>query len=124
VCVRNLANYSFLLAILIGIAIAVVISWRWNTNSAKSRLKGFARPPGLPIIGHIFTPRICPAEKLRKWSLKYGSVYQIQVGGQHVLVVNNASAAKIMLEQNSSATKSRPTGWTYHKVRPILPFCN
>lgn len=81
-----------------------------------TRLAGFAGPPGLPIIGNIYDIRYNAAEQYRKWSEKYGAVYQIQLGNIPVLVVNSAASAKEIFGNHSQALSSRPVFYTFHKV--------
>jgi 3-hydroxyphenylacetate 6-hydroxylase len=89
---------------------------RWS-----ARVPGFGGPPGKPIVGNLWQIRQKDApEQYRQWAKKYGPVYQIQLGNIPVLVVNAAAAAKVIFNQNSHATSSRPEFYTFHKVSPKL----
>ncbi|KAJ5833659.1 cytochrome P450 phenylacetate hydroxylase [Penicillium riverlandense] len=83
---------------------------------ASARIPGLKGPQGLPIIGNLAQIRKNAAEQYRKWSKKYGPVYQIQLGNVPIVVVNSAAAAKILWGQNSQALSSRPEFYTFHKI--------
>lgn len=82
----------------------------------QARIPGFKGPPGLPIVGNIHQIRSNAADQYRKWSSKYGPVYQIMLGNVPVIVVNSAASAKVIFGQNSQALSSRPEFYTFHKV--------
>ncbi|CAN6667543.1 hypothetical protein TRVA0_039S01024 [Trichomonascus vanleenenianus] len=82
----------------------------------QARIKGFSGPTNWPIIGNLWAFRFNAAETYRKWSEKYGPVYQIQLGNIPVIVVNTAEYASKVFITNSHATISRPTFYTFHKV--------
>ncbi|KAH8805371.1 3-hydroxyphenylacetate 6-hydroxylase [Xylogone sp. PMI_703] len=85
---------------------------RWSIRIPK-----FKGPQGLPIVGNLWQIRGKDApEQYRLWSKKYGPVYQIQLGNIPVIVVNSAAAAKVIFNQNSHATSSRPEFYTFHKI--------
>ncbi|KAI1944733.1 hypothetical protein LOZ57_004746 [Ophidiomyces ophidiicola] len=83
---------------------------------AAARVPGFDGPKGLPLIGNLAQIRVNAAEQYRKWSKKYGPVYQIQLGNIPVIIVNSAAAAKVLFGQNAQALSSRPEFYTFHKV--------
>ena len=84
---------------------------------AVARIPKFGGPRGLVIVGNLWDIRNRDApEVYRKWSLKHGPVYQIQLGHIPILIINTAAAARAILIQNSHATASRPEFYTFHKV--------
>jgi 3-hydroxyphenylacetate 6-hydroxylase len=83
---------------------------------SQARIHGFTGPTGLPMIGNLWDIRTNAAEQYRKWSKKYGPVYQIMLGNVPVIVVNNAASARVIFGQNSQALASRPEFYTFHKV--------
>ncbi|EER28194.1 hypothetical protein D8B26_006870 [Coccidioides posadasii str. Silveira] len=83
---------------------------------AAARVPGFKGPKGFPLIGNLAQIRVNAAEQYRRWSKKYGPVYQIQLGNIPVIVVNSAAAAKVLFGQNAQALSSRPEFYTFHKV--------
>lgn len=88
----------------------------------SQNLPGFAIPPVLPLIGNLHQIRSNAAQQYRRWSEKYGAVYQIRLGNHPVLVVNSAAGAKVIFGHNSQAVASRPELYTFHKVfLPIGP---
>ncbi|KAH7551598.1 DNAhypothetical proteindirected RNA polymerase mitochondrial precursor [Bipolaris maydis] len=80
------------------------------------RIKGFSGPRNWPLVGNIPDIKYNAAEKYREWSKQFGAVYQIQLGNEPVIVVNNAEAARKLFGGNSQALSSRPVFWTFHKV--------
>lgn len=96
----------------------ILILWTeyWR---CKARLRGFPGPTGLPVIGNIYDIRINAAEQYRKWSKKFGPVFQIQLGNIPVLVVNSAASAKEIFGNHAQALSSRPVFYTFHKVDAV-----
>ncbi|KAK7743262.1 hypothetical protein SLS53_004347 [Cytospora paraplurivora] len=81
-----------------------------------ARVPGMRGPPGLPLIGNLWSIRSGAAAKYYEWSKKYGDVYQVQMGNVPVVVVNSAKAAKQLWVGQSQALSSRPITYTFHKV--------
>ncbi|XDG05335.1 hypothetical protein ABKA04_004950 [Annulohypoxylon sp. FPYF3050] len=82
----------------------------------RSRIKNLPGPRGWPIVGNLFQNRdVIPAEIYRKWSFKYGPVFQIQLGNTTAVVINSAQAAKQLFLGQSHAMNSRPTFYVFHK---------
>lgn len=86
--------------------------YRWSI-----RVKGIPGPRGLPIVGnlHQIGKKVIPPEQYRLWSLKYGPVFQIQLGNKPILVINSAAAAKDLLIKESGSLNSRPLFYVFHK---------
>lgn len=82
-----------------------------------ARVPGMKGPPGLPLIGNLWSIRSNAAAKYYEWSKKYGDVYQVQLGNVPVVVVNSAKATKQLWVGQSQALSSRPITYTFHKVR-------
>lgn len=80
------------------------------------RIKGLGGPSGLPVVGNIHQIRTNAAEQYRRWSKRFGPVYQIMLGNVPVVVVNSAKAAREIFGVNSQALSSRPEFYTFHKV--------
>jgi hypothetical protein len=59
-------------------------------------------------------------ETYRKWSKKYGPVFQIMLGNEPVVVVNSAKAAHETFLSQGTAMSSRPMFYTFHKVNHLL----
>ncbi|KAF2159022.1 hypothetical protein M409DRAFT_30557 [Zasmidium cellare ATCC 36951] len=85
--------------------------FRWRAENP-----GFNGPRGLPIAGNLLQLQVNAPEILRRWSEKYGDVYQIQLGNTPVLVVNTAAAAKELFAHQGHALNSRPTFYTFYKI--------
>lgn len=103
---------AVLIPVLIGIGFLAV----YEAVRFSQRIPNFGGPSGYPIWGNIPQIRENAAEKYRQWSLKYGPVYQVQLGNIPVLVVNSAEKAKEVFLTNSRATSDRPMFHTFHKV--------
>ena len=97
----------------------ILINELIRNNVRIPQLKG---PRGLPLIGNLYQIRVNAAEQYRKWSKKYGGVYQIQLGNIPIVVVNTAEAAKVLFGQHAQALSSRPEFYTFHKVSFRLAF--
>jgi 3-hydroxyphenylacetate 6-hydroxylase len=82
----------------------------------QARVPGMPGPPGLPLIGNLWSIRTNAAAQYREWSKRYGDVYQVQMGNIPVVVVNSAKAAKDLWVGQSQALASRPVLYTFHKV--------
>lgn len=80
-----------------------------------ARVPGMKGPPGLPLIGNLWSIRSDAAAQYYEWSKKYGDVYQVQMGNVPVVVVNSAKAAKQLWA--GQVLSSRPVTYTFHKVR-------
>lgn len=83
----------------------------------SARVRGMKGPPGLPLIGNMWSIRTNAAAQYYEWSKEYGDVYQVQIGNVPVVVVNSAKAAKQLWVGQSQALSSRPVTYTFHKVR-------
>ncbi len=85
---------------------------------ARARVSGISGPRGLPVFGNLHQLKIAwdPAEKLREWGKEYGSVYQIMIGNEPVVVFNSMDAAKDVFIGQGGALVDRPQFYTFHKV--------
>ncbi|KAI1407142.1 cytochrome P450 [Hypoxylon sp. FL1857] len=85
-------------------------------NRYRSRIKDLPGPRGWPVVGNLFQHRdVIPAETYRRWSLKYGPVFQVQLGNTTAVVINSTRAAKQLFLGQSHAMNSRPTFYVFHK---------
>lgn len=82
----------------------------------QARVPGMPGPPGLPLIGNLWSIRTNAAAQYREWSRRYGDVYQVQMGNVPVVVVNSAKATRNLWVGQSQALSSRPVTYTFHKV--------
>lgn len=81
-----------------------------------TRIKGIPGPTGIPLLGNLHQIKTTsPPEQYRLWSLKYGPLFQIQLGNLPILVINNAEVAKNLLIRESAAFNSRPLFYVFHK---------
>lgn len=87
-----------------------------------ARVPGMKGPPGLPLIGNLWSIRSNAAAKYYEWSQTYGDVYQVQMGNVPVVIVNSAKAARQLWVGQSQALSSRPITYTFHKVRYIRVY--
>jgi 3-hydroxyphenylacetate 6-hydroxylase len=84
-----------------------------------ARIPGIKGPPGLPLVGNLWSIRKNAPEQYRVWSKKYGGVYQVLLGNVPIIIVNTAEAAKAIFGQHAQAMSSRPEFYTFHKVSPV-----
>ncbi|KAJ4422965.1 hypothetical protein N0V82_002359 [Gnomoniopsis sp. IMI 355080] len=82
----------------------------------RARVPGMKGPPGLPLIGNLYSIRTNAAAQYKAWSKVYGDVYQVQMGNVPVVVVNSAKATRALWVGQSQALSSRPVTYTFHKV--------
>ncbi|KAF7594580.1 hypothetical protein BBP40_008847 [Aspergillus hancockii] len=83
----------------------------------KRRIPSLKGPRGLPVIGNILQITAAfSAEQYRRWSLRYGPVYQVQLGNQPIVIVNSVDSAKTLFLVQGSALISRPVFHVLHKV--------
>ena len=82
----------------------------------QARSHDFGGPPNRPLVGNLPDIVVNAPERLRTWAVKYGDVYQIQLGNVPIIVVNSAAAAKEIFGHQGHALNSRPTFYTFHKV--------
>ena len=85
---------------------------------ARARVSGISGPMGLPVVGNLHQLKLAwdPAERLREWGKEYGSVYQIMIGNEPVVVFNSIDAAKDVFIGQGGALVDRPQFYTFHKV--------
>lgn len=86
----------------------------------RARVPGMKGPPGLPLIGNLYSIRTNAAARYKVWSRMYGDVYQVQMGNVPVVVVNSAKAARALWVGQSQALSSRPVTYTFHKVCRLI----
>ncbi|OTB10519.1 hypothetical protein K445DRAFT_252780 [Daldinia sp. EC12] len=108
----ELLQYIILLHIA-GLAIYLIQN---EVTRYRSRIKNLPGPLGWPVVGNLFQHRdVIPAETYRRWSFRYGPVFQIQLGNTTAVVINSARAAKQLFLGQSHAMNSRPTFYVFHK---------
>ncbi|KAJ3550168.1 hypothetical protein NM208_g118 [Fusarium decemcellulare] len=82
----------------------------------RSRIPNLPGPRGYPILGSLPTLRgKTNSEEYRKWTTKYGDVFQVQLGNSTAVVVNSVSAARSFFISQREATNSRPEFYVLHK---------
>lgn len=106
---------AFLLTIISYVVVNEVVRY-------QARVPGMSGPPGLPLIGNLWSIRTNAAAQYRDWSKRYGDVYQVQMGNVPVVVVNSAKATKHLWVGQSQALSSRPITYTFHKVG-LITIC-
>ncbi|KAK8008781.1 cytochrome P450 [Apiospora marii] len=75
-------------------------------------------PRGLPILGSFPFLTHYPELTLSRWAQKFGPLYSIWLGNQHVVVISSAEVAKDLLVANGSIFSSRKE--MYIKSQHIL----
>uniref|UniRef100_A0A8H7N1A1 3-hydroxyphenylacetate 6-hydroxylase n=1 Tax=Bionectria ochroleuca TaxID=29856 RepID=A0A8H7N1A1_BIOOC len=81
----------------------------------RSRIPNLPGPRGLPVVGSLPWLRgKVHAEQYRLWSLKYGDVFQVQLGERTAVIVNSAAAARSLFLGQREAMNSRPLFYVLH----------
>lgn len=96
----------------------VIVTYFVFTEVSRYRkyISGIPGPTGLPIVGNYHQLAPDPAESLRQWSKRYGSVYQIMMGDMPVVIVNSMQAARDIFIGQGHPTVDRPQFYTFHSV--------
>ncbi|POS71069.1 3-hydroxyphenylacetate 6-hydroxylase [Diaporthe helianthi] len=103
--------------VLAGLFLTLISYVVWNEIIRhQARVPGMSGPPGLPLIGNLWSIRSNAAAQYKEWSKRYGDVYQVQLGNVPVIVVNSAKATKHLWVGQGQALSSRPVTHTFHKV--------
>jgi 3-hydroxyphenylacetate 6-hydroxylase len=95
------------------IVVSVLLS---EVVRARGRVPGIDGPRGLPIVGNLTQLKPDPAEKLRGWAKQYGSVFQIMIGNEPIVVFNSMEAANDVFIGQGGSLVDRPQFYTFHKV--------
>ncbi|CAI6094500.1 unnamed protein product [Clonostachys chloroleuca] len=107
---------TFIAALIAPVAVLVIYLLRNELIRYQGRVKHLPGPTGWPIVGNLFQKRNqVPAETYRQWAVKYGPVFQIQLGNTTAVVVNSVEAAKKLFIGERHAWNSRPTFYVFHK---------
>jgi hypothetical protein len=81
----------------------------------RSRIPNLPGPRGLPVVGSLPWLRgKVHAEQYRLWSLKYGDVFQVQLGERTAVIVNSTAAARSLFLGQREAMNSRPLFYVLH----------
>lgn len=98
-------------AVIIAVFVLANELYRWSI-----RIKGIPGPRGIPLLGNLHQIKnTSPPEQYRLWSLRYGPLFQVQLGNVPILVINSAEVAKNLLIRESAAFNSRPLFYVFHK---------
>ncbi|EGN98514.1 hypothetical protein SERLA73DRAFT_169465 [Serpula lacrymans var. lacrymans S7.3] len=81
-------------------------------NQLLKKKPAFPLPPGpkgLPLLGNALDmPKESPWLTLAKWGEKYGDISSVKIFGQHMIIVNSASAAFDMMDNKGLVYSDRP----------------
>lgn len=92
---------------------AVVIGlFGWLLLLSKPKQGHLPYPPGppkLPIIGNLHqAPSLWPWRTYREWAKTYGPIFSLQYGKDTIIMLNNHSTARDLLDKRSNIYSSRP----------------
>ncbi|CAG9942497.1 unnamed protein product [Clonostachys rosea f. rosea IK726] len=66
-------------------------------------------PPALPVIGNVHqVPKTFAWRQFAEWRKQYGSIYHLNVFGQHVIVLTTSQAAHDLLAKRGATFSDRP----------------
>ncbi|THU76606.1 cytochrome P450 [Dendrothele bispora CBS 962.96] len=86
------------------VSLIVIFALRYTND--KKYLPG---PRGLPILGNVFQLDLDkPWGSYAKWEKIYGDIFQLNMAGQPVLVLNSQKVVEDLFEKRSSKYSSRP----------------
>lgn len=80
-------------------------------------LKPLPGPKPLPLIGNLgqFDPKI-PYAQFQKWSEQYGGIFQLKLGSQTFISINDPTIAKELFEKRGSLYNSRHSTHVGHEL--------
>ncbi|KAF9474971.1 cytochrome P450 [Pholiota conissans] len=91
-------------------AVSLVLAiglWFIHAQRAKRRL--LPGPPRLPFIGSaLYMPTRRPWLVFSEWDKTYGGIFQLDVLGKSIVVINSLKIAKDLLDKRSSIYSDRP----------------
>lgn len=95
-------------ALFAGIVGAALAFYIWSNQRKNTPYPPYA-PGRLPVIGHLhqFAGSIALQELFRRWSLKVGPIFTIQLGGKHWVILNSMEAVKQLVVDRSAVYSSR-----------------
>ncbi|KAJ7177177.1 cytochrome P450 [Mycena filopes] len=107
-----------LISLLLGLVVISVFLLRIRRRSRRTQPPG---PPKDPFIGHVrYMPSAQSSVVFHEWAQKYGSVMQLEVLGQRLIILDTYQAASDLLEKRGAIYSDRPAfplydllGWTY-----------
>lgn len=70
-------------------------------------LRRIPGPSGYPILGNLPQLGQRPQRALQKWAATYGPVFQLRLGWENHVYVNDPSAVKEIFDRQSAATSGR-----------------
>lgn len=107
--VQRMSALAFVLfaAIIVGKGVLLLIEGLKGDRVPKG-LKPLPGPPGKPFIGNAgqFDP-LAPYVSFQKWSKEYGPMFQVKLGPQTYISVNDPVIAKELFERRGNTYNSR-----------------
>ncbi|KAI0093002.1 cytochrome P450 [Irpex rosettiformis] len=99
---------SLVTSIPIALLLCVVIHQLYARK--QTRAPSLPSPPGDPILGHLrYMPDVNDRDTVfYDWGCKYGDVFQLNVLGKPIVVINSEKAAMELMEKRSAIYSDRP----------------
>ncbi|EAU29422.1 hypothetical protein ATEG_09973 [Aspergillus terreus NIH2624] len=89
---------------------------RYFNRTDIPKIKGIPEIPGVPIFGNLIQLGVKHATVARKWSKKFGPVFQARLGNRRVIFANTFESTRQLWIKEQSSMISRPTFHTFHGV--------
>ncbi len=64
-------------------------------------------PKGLPVLGNLHQLQPYPQRRLQQWAREYGEMFQIRMGWENWIFLNDPAAVKELLDKQSANTSGR-----------------
>ena len=94
------------------VPLLAVVLLGWYALGKRRKSSGLPLPPGPPkllIIGNLHqAPKLWPWRTYRDWSKIYGPIFSLQYGGDTIIMLNNHTTARDLLDKRSNIYSSRP----------------
>ncbi|TFK24572.1 cytochrome P450 [Coprinopsis marcescibilis] len=104
--------------------------WYWlNSSATKPHIRPLPGPRRLPFIGNALQmPQERPWLTFAEWAKTYGDLFQVDILGRPLVVINSATVARDLLDKRSATNSDRPHFTMagdligYNTMFPIMPY--
>ena len=100
-----MAHISLILGVIALFLPVCILSRR--QNEYPKGLRPVPGPRGLPLVGNTFQLQPYLQQKLQEWAQVYGELFQIQMGWENWVFLNDPGAVKEILDKQSANTSGR-----------------
>ena len=99
---------SVIRLLLVSFVVGCLVLLLKHSSTSVKKSKIIPGPPRRFLLGNIgqFNP-VAPLLTFHKWAKQYGPIFQVKVGPQHIICVNDPNMAKELFEKRGSRYSSR-----------------